>query len=198
MKQAWWVGVAVLCLATVLVLAGGVVAGAAAQDWRARMRAEDGARLERWASDVQQIYVGLQPGDFVGISPLTVRQMLDRPPTALDQRALAGEWRCRSVQFSPQGTFGYPPFQCRIRQTPSGLFFEKTSGSQRQSGLLYPDDAEHLVLLGATSVNQEPQRSYRGDGNENDVVGRLYQTGRNRLMLIYTGSHGPQLYELTR
>ena len=188
MKRAWWVVVVALSLAT----------AAAAQDWRGRMRAEDGARLARWASDVQEIYVGLQPGDFVGISPLTVRQMLDRPPIALDQRALAGAWRCRSVQFSRQGAFGYPPFQCRIRQTPPGLFFEKTSGSQRLSGLLLPEDAEHLVLLGGTSVNQEPQHGYRGDGNEYDVVGRLYQTGRDRLMLIYTGSHGPQLYELTR
>jgi hypothetical protein len=193
--------VAASWVATAIVLAGGVPAATDAQaqgDGRAPMRAEDSARLERWASDVQDIYVELNPGDFVGISPLTVRTMLDRPPVALDQRLLAGDWRCRSVQFSRQGAFGYPPFQCRIRATPAGLFFEKTSGSQRLSGLLYPDDAQHLVLLGSATANQDPQRSYRGDGNENDVVGRLYQTGRNRLMLIYTGSRGPQLYEMTR
>jgi hypothetical protein len=196
--------VAAICVATVGMLAVGVLAGGVAtdaraqSDGRARMRAEDSARLDRWASDVQDIYVELNPGDFVGISPLTVRSMLDRPPVALDQRQLAGDWRCRSVQFSRQGAFGYPPFQCRIRATPAGLFFEKTSGSQRLSGLLYPDDEQHLVLLGGTTANQDPQRSYRGDGDANDVVGRLYQTGRNRLMLIYTGSRGPQLYEMTR
>src|SRR5438046_1345242 len=127
MKRAWSVGAAVLCLATAYVLAGGVVAGAAAQDGRTRIRAEDGTRPERWARGVQDIYVELNPSAFVGISPLTVRNMLDRPAVALDQRLLAAEWRCRSVQFSRQGAFGYPPFQCRIRATPQGLLFEKTS-----------------------------------------------------------------------
>jgi hypothetical protein len=190
MRRAWWA-----CIVAIVA-----TAAAAQTDWRARIRAEDGARLERWATDVQEIYVNLQPREFVDISPLTVRQMLDRAPVALDARALPGAWRCRNVQFGRNGVYGYPAFQCRIRATPQppGLFFEKTSGSQRLSGLLYPDDAQHLVLLGGATVNQEPQRPYRGDGNENDVVGRLTQTGPNRLLLIVTGAYGPQLYELTR
>jgi hypothetical protein len=187
MRRAF-IAIAALCVAT----------AAAAQDWQARIRAEDRARLDRWASDVHDITVQLQPGEFHDISPLAVRQMLDRPPVALDARALPGTWRCRNVQFSRNGTFGYPAFQCRIRPTPQGLFFEKTSGSQRVSGLLYADDAQHMVLLGGATVNREPQRAYRGDGSRDDVVGRLYQTGRNRLMLVFTGGYGPQLYELTR
>jgi len=183
-----------------IALAALCAAGAAAAqaDWQARIRADDRARLERWAGDVHDIYVQLQPAEFHGISPLTVRQLLDREAVALDLRALPGNWRCRNVQFGQRGVFGYPPFQCRIRQTPQGLFFEKISGSQRLSGQLYPDGAQHLVLLGGATVNQDPQRDYRGDGNREDVVGRLYQTGRNRLMLVFTGGYGPQLFELTR
>ncbi len=184
-----------LIIVAALCIAGTALAQA---DWQARIRAEDRARLDRWASDVHDIYVQLQPREFHDISPLVVRQMLDREAVALDQRALPGNWRCRNVQFGQRGAFGYPAFQCRIRQTPQGLFFEKTSGSQRLSGLLHPDGALHLVLLGGATVNQEPQRDYRGDGSRDDVVGRLYQTGRNRLMLIFTGGYGPQLLELTR
>jgi hypothetical protein len=186
------------------MLAAAMAAGAAPSaalaqgDARARMRPEDAARLAQWRDEVQNIYINLNPGNFTGISPLTVRQMLDRQPAALNAAALPGTWRCRNVQFSMTGAFGYPPFQCRIRATPDGLFFEKISGSQRLSGMLLPDDPQSLVLLAGATVNQEPQRRYLGDGNDNDVVGRLTQTGRNQLMLIVTGRHGPQLYELTR
>lgn len=189
MRRAWWACAVALCL---------TAAAAAQADWRARIRAEDGERLARWASGVHAIMVDIQPGEYYDISPLTVRRLLDAQAGPLDARALPGNWRCRNVQIGQRGVFGYPPFECRIRQTPQGLFFEKVSGSQRLSGLLYPDDAQHLVLLGGATVNQEPQRSYRGDGNQDDVVGSLYATGRNRLLLTFTGFHGTQLYELTR
>jgi len=184
-----------VALAATLLLAG---ADAPAQQpgWQSLMRAEDRAALDAWRASVDGNVAKIAPADYYGIRPDELRRLLALRPGTLDPRALPGRWRCRNVQISQSGVFGYPPFACAIRQTPQGLFFEKTAGSQRLSGMLYPDDGTRLVLLGGATVNQEPQRSYAG-GNENDVVGALFAVSRNQLMLIFTGRYGTQFYEMT-
>lgn len=165
--------------------------------WQALIRAEDRARLDAWHSTVFGNIARIAPGNYYAITPAELRQLISQQPGALDERALVGNWRCRSVQIPSAGVFAYPPFACAIRQTPQGLFFEKTAGSQRLSGLLYPDGGARLVLLGGATVNEEPQRAYVG-GAPDDVVGTLIAVSRDRAMLRYTGQTGPQLYEMTR
>ncbi len=165
--------------------------------WQSVIRAEDRARLDAWHSTVFGNVARIAPGNYFAITPVELRRLLSQQPGALDERALVGSWRCRSVQVPAAGVFAYPPFACAIRQTPQGLFFEKTAGSQRISGLLYPDGGARLVFLGGATVNEEPQRGYAG-GAADDVVGTLISISRDRAMLHYTGQTGPQLYEMTR
>lgn len=77
---------------------------------------------------------------------------------------LAGSWRCRTIKLggiTPYVVYSW--FNCRIYNRGGGLFFEKTSGSQRTAGYLYPGDSG-LVYLGASSVVGEPPHAYSGNG----------------------------------
>lgn len=165
--------------------------------WQSLIRAEDRARLEAWRTVVHGNVARIAPRNYFAITPAELRNLLSLQPGQLDERALAGNWRCRSVQIPESGVFAYPPFACAIRQTSQGLFFEKTAGSQRISGLLFPDGGARLVLLGGATVNEEPQRAYTG-GAANDVVGTLISITRDQALLLYTGNTGPQLYDMRR
>jgi hypothetical protein len=197
MKRATW------CFAVMLVgaLIGGLAAPAAAQrpdDWRPIIRLVDQQRIESWRSDVDGLLARVAPGDYTGIAPAELRRILDQRAAPLDLRALPGSWRCRNVQISEHGVFGYPAFACRIRQIAEGFFFEKLSGSQRISGVLYRDEGTRLVLLGGNTVNNEAQRRYSGDGAPDDAFGVLIMPTRDRAVVTVSGQYGPQLYELTR
>lgn len=165
--------------------------------WQSIVRPEDRARIEAWRTVVHGNVARIAPANYFAITPAELRNLLSLQPGPLDERTLPGSWRCRSVQIPQSGVFAYPPFACAIRQTPQGMFFEKTAGSQRVSGLLYPDGGARLVLLGGATVNDEPQHAYVG-GGQDDVVGTLIAVSRDRALLLYTGRTGPQLYDMTR
>ena len=77
---------------------------------------------------------------------------------------LLGHWRCRTIKLggiTPYVVYSW--FNCRVSQHGGGLFLEKTSGSQRMGGFLYPGDGG-LVYLGASSVTGEPPHAYSGNG----------------------------------
>lgn len=104
--------------------------------------------------------------------------------------AIAGAWRCRTIKLggiTPYVVYSW--FNCRISARQGGLFFEKTSGSQRTNGFLYPADGG-LVYLGASSVIGEPPHAYSGSGasagagqTPDDQIGILSAISANHLRL---------------
>ncbi len=136
----------------------------------------------------------------------SVRAILDAPSDQKGHQAILGQWRCASTQIDPNGVFAYPPFKCEIAFTEDGtLTFRKTSGSQRRNGQLWPADGG-LVLLGGSSVNDDPYRSYSatyeyadGEDAEVDTVGLLQtlRDGRMR-MILDADEERVELYTLTR
>jgi hypothetical protein len=77
---------------------------------------------------------------------------------------VSGAWRCRTIKLggiTPYVVYSW--FNCRIAMRGDGLWLEKTSGSQRTAGYLYPGEGG-LVYLGASSVVGEPQHAYSGNG----------------------------------
>ena len=107
---------------------------------------------------------------------------LSSPISAQD---LTGTWRCRLMKLgglAPAIVYGWQT--CRFRETANGLFFEKTSGTQRFSGYADPDGAGSFILLAAMTVKDERQRVYSGAGNSagaaatpNDQVGVVSSIG---------------------
>ncbi len=137
------------------------------------------------------------------------KQLLHSPVVDIDPENLLGDWRVRSLQVSTEAAYLYPFFKARFKKQPEGIFFEKTSGSQRCSGWIFPDLPTQYYFLGGATVNEDPQVPYSGLDPvqprsgippETDTAGILYQLGPNRLLLlrdlVYDTSF--ELYELVR
>lgn len=80
---------------------------------------------------------------------------------------------------------------CRFRNTPNGLYFEKLTGTQRFSGYADPD-GDRFILLAGMSVRDEGQNPYSGGGTgfgaiatPNDYVGVVSSIGPNRARIEF-------------
>jgi len=128
-----------------------------------------------------------------GSDMATIRAVLDPAPEAIGEGTLAGKWHCRTIKLgglTPDVVYGW--FNCRVSHRDGGLFFEKITGSQRVAGMLYPREEGGYVLLGATSVGNEPPHRYSGNhesaGAEttpDDAVGVLSAIGANRARIEF-------------
>src|ERR1700749_2496951 len=103
---------------------------------------------------------------------------------------VAGSWRCRTIKLGGVTPYVvYSWFNCRLAMRGGGLFLEKTSGSTRTAGFLYPSQ-RGFVYLSASSVTGEPQHVYSGNGpsagaaaTPDDQIGLLTAIGSNHLRL---------------
>jgi len=103
-----------------------------------------------------------------------------------------GDYRCRSIRLGArdQGAGGlaysaYPAFRCRVELTPGGdLILQKTTGSQRTRGLLYPDSDRRLVYVGAQAWGDESGFPVYGARTERDQLGVFERIGPQRWRLV--------------
>ena len=115
----------------------------------------------------------------------------DRP---FKEKDLLGNWRCRSIQASDLLVIVYPFFNCRFIRKDGKLFFEKTTGSQRRSGYLYPSAGDHMVFLGSLTMNDDVN-----SGEYTDTAGVLVRKGSDRFLLILDATQkGYELYEIVK
>jgi len=131
-----------------------------------------------------------------------VRKMLAQKQETTTPQDLMGLRKVRSIKISRLGVFKYPYFTCKFRKKKEGLFFEKTSGSQRKSGLIFEDTPTKMIFLGGWSVNDDPQWSYsRLSGSKvtkHDSVGIFIKRGGRILALFPGGETDYELYEFSK
>lgn len=163
--------------------------GAALMDWRGVITSADRDRHRRvaaaWTLALQQARRQPGSGDLNALGEL-IQPQAARPGVAPPP----GGYRCRTVKLGSQGgedglgyvVYGW--FACRIEQTPQGLKFSKLTGSQRPSGLLFPEDDRHMVMLGSMALAQEPAASTYGRNPERDLVAVLERIGEARWRLV--------------
>lgn len=160
---------------------------AASGDWREDASREDALRIERldeaWKTALAEARKDGHGRDIAKLGALAdPRVALNRPQPA------PGAWRCRTVKLGspdPQGLsfVAYGWFRCRVELTPGGdLILEKTTGSQRPSGNLYPQTARRLVFLGAVAWGDEGRAVY-GRDPERDQIGAFERIGPQRYRL---------------
>lgn len=162
---------------------------AASGDWRRDATRDDVRRIERldeaWDAALSEARRGGHGRDLRALGPLAdPRAALARPqPTP-------GAYQCRTIKLGSQDGRGLPYvaygwFRCRVQLTPGGdLLLEKTTGSQRQAGNLYPDRDRRLVFLGAVAWgDREGRATYRRDA-ERDQAGVFERIGPNRYRLV--------------
>ena len=128
-----------------------------------------------------------------------LKQLVAGPQGKLTPKNLLKLRNVRSIQISGLGVFKYPYFKCRFKRTDRGLFFEKTTGSQRKSGLVFQNDDHRLILLGASTVNNEPQRQYSGftrsNNREHDAAGLIIKRGTTYLAIFPGRNNTFEIYE---
>jgi hypothetical protein len=158
-------------------------------DWRGVITSSDRDRYRRvdaaWTLALQQARRQPGSGDLNGLGDL-IAPKADRPGVAPPP----GDYRCRTVKLGSQGgedglgyvVYGW--FACRIEQTPRGLKFSKLTGSQRPSGLLFPEDDRHMVMLGSLALAQEPAADSYGRNPDRDLVAVLQRVGEARWRLV--------------
>ncbi len=162
---------------------------AALRDWRSIVTASDRDRYTRrdtaWRLALEQARRQRGSGDLSSlgtlIEPGAARRDVAPPP---------GDYRCRTVKLGSQGGDAglgyvvYDWFDCRIEQTPRGLKFSKTTGSQRPSGLLFPEDDRQMVMLGSLALAAEPPANSYGQRPDRDIVAVLERIGDARWRLV--------------
>jgi uncharacterized protein DUF4893 len=115
----------------------------------------------------------------------------DRP---FKEKDLLGKWRCRSIKANNLIVIAYPFFDCRFIRKNGKLFFQKTTGSQRRSGYLYPSAGDHMVFLGSLTMNDDVN-----SGEYTDTVGVLVRKASDRFLLILDATQeGYELYEIVK
>jgi hypothetical protein len=130
-------------------------------------------------------------------------------PAVLPAAKLTGAWKVRSIQSIrvEEGALLYPWFKAEVKETNGrALFFAKTTGSQRRSGLLLPTMKGGWVFLGGVSMNNYPQTSYsrilnpKAEWEEHDSVGLLRVLGPDHWCLILDAGDNLtwEIYELKR
>lgn len=191
--------------ACLTVLAACAHAGAAEPDWRGYTSEQQQRSVLAVEQDAEAINKRYYDSAFEEFLP-ELEQLelsLAQPAVAVDEKGLLGDWKCRSTQADQYGIYRYPNFQCRIRRTDQGLFLEKTSGSQRVSGYLFPEGAERYVFLGGATVNDEPQVAFsglvaHGAPAESDVVALLRPHSGGFLLLFPERRGGYEVLEFSR
>lgn len=164
-------------------------AGPVLRDWRGVVTAADRDRYNRieaaWDLALQQARRQRGSGDLAStgdlIEPGAARPGVAPPP---------GDYRCRTVKLGSQGgedglgyvVYGW--FDCRIEQTPNGLKFVKTTGSQRPAGLLFPENDRRMVLLGSMALADEPPANSYGQRPDRDLIAVLERIGEARWRLV--------------
>ena len=99
-----------------------------------------------------------------------------------------GNFQCRTIKLGSQsGTLAYvdyPFFRCRIRPEDAVHGFAKLSGSQRQVGLIFPDDRYRAVFLGTLVLGDEDRAMRYGADPERDVIAAFQRIGEKEFRLL--------------
>lgn len=163
------------------------------RDWRAVATQDDRARLSDWRDAFVE---GLREARAAGRAAEIAREgALLEPDAAIAGGTIPnGNYRCRMIKLGAKTPgllpfVSYQPFACRVRQERDLQGFAKLNGSQRQVGLIFPNDAIRQVFLGTLVLGDETRAMQYGRDRERDVAGFVEQIGPGRWRLIMPRPH---------
>ena len=127
-----------------------------------------------------------------------LRNLLNEEAQTLTQKDLINLKQVRSIQINDLGAYFYPYFKCEFKGAKKSLFFEKTAGSQRKSGFVFPNTANTMVFLGGKTIKNEKQRQYSGilraENKDHDVAGLFIKRGK-KVLALFRKKRGYEVYE---
>lgn len=171
-----------------------VLSATANAGWRDDASPADAQRLSQLAESRAK---GMLEAANAGASDYkAVRSIIEAGAVSASASQLVGTWKCRTMKLGGlTPAIVYSWFTCRISEQGGVLTFEKTGGSQRTAGRLYPDGGSY-VYLGASyvrynGVNEKPPK-YSGKNptlgageTPDDQIARLTALADGRLRLEF-------------
>jgi len=158
-----------------------------ASDWRAVATKGDRARLRDWRTAFTS---ALSAARASGHSAEIAKEgaLLD-PDSAIGGPIPDGAYRCRVIKMGAKSEgmldyVAYPYFRCEVRQKGAVQSFAKLNGSQRQVGLVFPNDQLRQVFLGTLMLGDESRAMEYGVDPGRDVAGFVERIGPQRWRLI--------------
>ena len=94
----------------------------------------------------------------------------------------SGTYVCRTIKLGVEGLGGiaYQPFRCIVFDEGGARWLVKETGSQRQSGRIWPDG----TFLGGLALGEEEGRIAYGSLRDRDVVGVVERLDDGRYRLV--------------
>ena len=162
-------------------------------DWRSQATTLDLDKLERYEDAVTKGMMESRVAGEENGSYNELVRVMEAETRAADPEKLKGQWNCRTIKAGGPfaGFVVYGWFRCAVVEKEGRLFFEKLTGSQRQSGFLYERDEKSWVLLAAPNEGHSgPVRAYSGpEGGVTDpqmidqpAIASLLADGRARIV----------------
>jgi len=161
-------------------------------DWRSVATENDRSRLRDWRS---ALVAGVAAGRASGHSDdIAHGGALFEPDSAIGGPIPNGTYRCRVTKLGGKipgmlDYVAYQPFNCVIQQQGKVQSFVKLGGSQRQVGLIFPDDQLREVFLGTLMLGDESRAMQYGVDEDRDVAGFVERIGPNRWRLVMPKPH---------
>jgi hypothetical protein len=161
-------------------------------DWRVIATDSDRARLRDWRNAfVSALAAARASGHAAEIA--REGALLD-PDAAIGGPIPDGSYRCRVVKIGAKSAgmldyVSYPAFTCRIQQRGRLQDFAKLGGSQRQAGIIFPNDELREVFLGTLMLADETRAMQYGVDEDRDVAGFVERVGANRWRLVMPKPH---------
>jgi hypothetical protein len=166
---------------------------AAANDWRTIATTADRQRLREWRTAFTR---ALAQARAAGHSAdIAAEGKLLDPDAALGPVPIPnGNYKCRVIKVGAKQPglleyIAYPAFNCRIAQEMNLQSLNKLNGSQRQTGLLFPDSAVRQAFLGTLVLGDETHAMQYGADAERDLAGWVERVGDNRWRLVLPYPH---------
>jgi hypothetical protein len=158
-----------------------------ASDWRAVATKADRTRLRDWRTAFTSALAAARAS---GHSADIAREgaLLD-PDSAIGGAIPDGAYRCRVIKVGAKSEgmldyVAYPYFRCEVRQKGALQSFAKLNGSQRQVGIVFPNDPLRQVFLGTLMLGDEDRAMEYGVDPGRDVAGFVERIGPQRWRLV--------------
>ena len=158
-----------------------------ASNWRAVATEQDRDRLRDWRTSFTSALAAARAS---GHSAEIAKEgaLLD-PDSAIGGPIPNGSYRCRVIKVGAkaQGMLdyvAYPYFRCEVRQKGAVQSFAKLDGSQRQVGIVFPNDQLRQVFLGTLMLGDEGRAMEYGVDPGRDVAGFIERLGPQRWRLV--------------
>jgi hypothetical protein len=156
--------------------------------WRSGATDSDRTRLREWRTAFNE---GLRAARASGSAAEIAREGALLEPDAAQTGGTIpnGTYRCRVIKLGARSPgllnyIAYPYFTCRVGPAGSLQSFAKLTGSQRQVGTIFPNDALRHVFLGTIALGDEQSAMQYGRDSERDVAGYVERFGPYRWRLI--------------